>query len=180
MGFVISIFSNGCKLCWIVCGYKILEFAVTDSLRCIRSWIILKLNMNLFGLFIIGWGCWSILMVDHKLFCSCCNLIRVVVPKRWELLICWRKLVIWCCNWISQMFRILYKYKLSIVLLEIDFARWDLCLAIVRYLDRILLHMVHERTMLWILYSNVGIITVLITYAICLSVIFFVLAIKVS
>ena len=48
------------------------------------------------------------------------------------------------------------------MLLGIDWARWDLCLATMGYLASIWLHVVLESTMLYILYSSVGIMTVLI------------------
>src|SRR5690349_4543840 len=120
------------------------------------------------------------LVVNHKLFCSCCSLIHVVVLSSWGLFIHCRKFVIWCCNWMSQILYILYRYGFNIVLLGIDLARCALCLATVRYLERILLQVECKSTMLYILYSRIGIITVLIIYMICLLVIFLVFAIWIN
>ena len=58
--------------------------------------MILKVVVNLLGPSILEeWYC-SILIVDHKLFWSCYNLIRVEIPNKLGSLIRIKKLEIWC------------------------------------------------------------------------------------
>src|SRR6185437_11809986 len=174
LGCLLRILSSGVQLFSIVCGHRMLELACTVIPMWLRSWMILKLVVCLLGPSIIGRVCCRILVADHKLFCSCWSLIRVVIPNVEVLLSLSRRLLMWCCNCISHMLRILYKLWFNIVLLGVDQDKWDLCFAMVRYLARILLHVDWGSIMLCRRYSIVEIMTVLMTYAICLSVIFLV------
>ena len=60
--------SNGWRLCCIMLGQNISLLVIIVKLRCLKSWIILKFKVNLLGPSIFGWGCWSMFVVDHRLF----------------------------------------------------------------------------------------------------------------
>jgi len=162
---------------WIVYGilYNGLDANVIP--RCLKSWMILKLTVCLLGLSMIELSCIRILVNDHKLFWSCWSLMRVLVPNRSEELSLLVKFVIWCCSWISHMLRILYNWGWSKVLVGIVRLSLALLFTSPIWLVRILLHVCWLRTMLWRRYSIVGIMTVLIIYHACVSVICLVLAI---
>lgn len=161
LGCWLSIGSRAWSPLLMVLGHNKLEFATMVIPRCCRSWIIWKLSVSLLRPSMSGCLCWRILVVDQRLFWSCCSLILVEIPRTSGLLSLFWKLVMWCCSWMSQIFRILYICGFSIVLFGVALERLALCLAVVRYLDRIVSHMVRLRIMLCSLYSMVEIITVL-------------------
>lgn len=121
-----------------------------------------------------------ILIVDHSLFCSCYKQICILIPSNSVIFSQRRKLVIWCWSWMSKIFLILYILWLSIVLLRVKRANLNLCLATVRYLERILLQILYNITILYIWYSKINKIILLIIYITCLSVICLVWTIFIS
>ena len=107
LGWLDRMFSKDVLLSFIVLGYEELEYECTEIWRWLKSCIILKVVECLLGPSIMGWEWVSILLVDQRLFWSCCSQMRVVVPRVEVLLIWFRKLLIWCCSWMSQILWIL-------------------------------------------------------------------------
>src|SRR5260363_8307 len=92
-----------CRICssrrfplLITLGQVIFGFAVILISSLFSKKTILKVVVSLLGPTILGEWCSSILFVDHKLFWSCCNLIRVEIPNKLGSLIRIKKLEIWC------------------------------------------------------------------------------------
>ena len=146
----------------IVKGILEFELELIDHPRCLKSWIILKLVENLLGPSIIGFGCKSILIGDHKLFWSCWIRIWVVVPSKSLLFSHLVKLEIWCWSWMSQIFLILYICGWRRVLVGMVLHSLALCLTKPICWERIPLHTDLLSIIFCSRYSIVGMITVLI------------------